>query len=206
MATLLNAIAENWTVWFVTVVLIVAAVIDGAILKVPNWLTFPFILCGWMHWTLQDGLSGFGWSLLGTFVGMMLLLVLRNVGGMGAGDVKLLAGVGAWLGTVVTLYAFAATAIVGGIMAVVMILRSGQWEKHVAHGPPDSARMENDPEPGEACGNCPRTEAKYVPAALRNPDGNRLDRLLCLRWHAGLSRQRSNSTNRINQSRTVRQT
>lgn len=132
MDTFLNAITENWTVWFVTVVLIVAAVIDGAILKVPNWLTFPFIICGWIHWTLQDGVSGLGWSLLGTFVGMMLLLVLRNVGGMGAGDVKLLAGVGAWLGTVVTLYAFAATAIVGGIMAVIMILRSGQWAKHVA--------------------------------------------------------------------------
>ncbi len=132
MDTLLTAITENWTVWFVTVVLIVAAVIDGVILKVPNWLTFPFIVCGWIHWTMQDGFSGLGWSLLGTFVGMILLLVLRNVGGMGAGDVKLLAGVGAWLGTVVTLYAFAATAIVGGIMAVFMILKSGQWEKHVA--------------------------------------------------------------------------
>jgi prepilin peptidase CpaA len=40
--------------------------------------------------------------------------------------------VGAWLGTLVTLYAFAATAIVGGLMAVVMILRSGEWPKHVA--------------------------------------------------------------------------
>jgi prepilin peptidase CpaA len=132
MATLLNAIAENWTVWFVTIVLIVAAVIDGAILKVPNWLTFPFILCGWVHWTMQDGFSGLGWSLMGTFVGMLLLLVLRNVGGMGAGDVKLLAGVGAWLGTVVTLWAFAATAIVGGVMAAFMIWKSGQWHKHFA--------------------------------------------------------------------------
>ena len=58
MATLLNAITENWTVWFVTVVLIVAAVIDGAILKVPNWLTFPFIICGWIHCTLQCGVVG----------------------------------------------------------------------------------------------------------------------------------------------------
>lgn len=132
MANLFQAITENWIVWFVTVVLIVAAVIDGAILKVPNWLTFPFILCGWAYWAVQDGFSGLGWSLLGTFVGMMLLLVLRNVGGMGAGDVKLLAGIGAWLGTVVTLYAFAATAIVGGVMAVVMILKSGQWIKHWA--------------------------------------------------------------------------
>ncbi|TWT81647.1 Type IV leader peptidase family protein [Planctomycetes bacterium CA13] len=132
METLLQGMTENWTVWFVTAVLIVAAVIDGAILKVPNWLTFPFILCGWVHWTMQDGVSGLGWSLLGTVVGMMLLLVLRNVGGMGAGDVKLLAGVGAWLGTVVTLWAFAATAIVGGVMAVIMILASGQWHKHFA--------------------------------------------------------------------------
>ena len=134
MEMLFQGIAENWIVWFVTTVLIIAAIIDGAILKVPNWLTFPFITCGWLHWTMQDGMTGLGWSLMGTFVGMMLLLVLRNVGGMGAGDVKLLAGVGAWLGTTVTLYAFAATAIAGGIMAVFMILQSGEWQKHFSMG------------------------------------------------------------------------
>ncbi|MEM6472430.1 MAG: A24 family peptidase [Planctomycetota bacterium] len=134
MDFLLQGIVEHWAVWFVTVVLIVAAVIDGAILKVPNWLTFPFIVCGWIHCSIQGGFSGFLYSLLGTFVGMMLLLVLRNVGGMGGGDVKLLAGVGAWLGTVVTLYAFAATAIVGGVMAVFMIWKSGNWTKHYAMG------------------------------------------------------------------------
>ena len=122
MASLLNSITENWTVWFVTVVLIVAAVIDGKLLKVPNWL----------HWTIESGFSGLGFSMWGTFVGMMLLLVLRNVGGMGAGDVKLLAGIGAWLGALITLKAFAATCIVGGIMALVMIWRSGRWEKHYA--------------------------------------------------------------------------
>ena len=125
-------IIETWIVWFVTVVLIIAAVIDGKILKVPNWLTFPFIIFGWVHWTTQAGISGLGWSLWGTFVGMILLLVLRNVGGMGAGDVKLLAGVGAWLGAMITLKAFAATAVVGGVMAAIMIWRSGQWHKHYA--------------------------------------------------------------------------
>ncbi|TWU56481.1 Type IV leader peptidase family protein [Rubripirellula tenax] len=134
MTTLFAGIAENWTVWFVTIVLVVAAVIDGKILKVPNWLTFPFIMMGWVHWTIQGGIGmqGLMYSLLGTVVGTMCLLLLRNRGGMGAGDVKLLAGVGAWLGAVVTLYAFAATAIVGGIMAAVMIWRSGEWEKHFA--------------------------------------------------------------------------
>ena len=41
METLIEAITENWIVWFVTIVLVVAAVIDGKLLKVPNWLTFP---------------------------------------------------------------------------------------------------------------------------------------------------------------------
>ena len=134
MNMLLQSVVENWSIWFVTVVLIIAAVIDGMILKVPNWLTFPFIVLGWVHCTLEGGFPGLGYSLLATFVGMMLLLPLRNVGGMGAGDVKLLAGIGAWCGTAITIKAFAATAIVGGIMAVGMILLSGNWEKHYAMG------------------------------------------------------------------------
>ena len=39
--------AQHWTVWLVTVVLILAAVIDGFELKVPNWVTFPFVISGW---------------------------------------------------------------------------------------------------------------------------------------------------------------
>jgi prepilin peptidase CpaA len=132
MHTILDSAVANWPVWLVTVVLIVAAIIDGAILKVPNWLTFPFITSGWLYGLASGGFLGLGYSLLGTFVGMMLLLVLRNMGGMGAGDVKLLAGVGAWLGTVITLYAFAATAIVGAVMAIAMIAWSGNWFKHYA--------------------------------------------------------------------------
>lgn len=132
MCTLIDALMINWPVWLVATVLVIAAVIDGAILKVPNWLTFPFILSGWAYGAVGGGVAGLGYSLLGTFVGMLLLLLLRNRGGMGAGDVKLLAGVGAWLGTGVTLYAFAATAIVGGIMAIAMIAWSGNWLKHYA--------------------------------------------------------------------------
>lgn len=132
MDALLHGMIENWPIWFVTAVLIIAAVIDGMILKVPNCLTFPFVLSGWFHWTYQAGLSGFAHSLLATFAGMMLLLPLRNVGGMGAGDVKLLAGIGAWCGLIVTLKAFVATALVGGAIAMCMILMSGNAMKHYA--------------------------------------------------------------------------
>src|SRR5688572_27528126 len=111
-----SAIAENWTVWLVTVVLIVAAVIDGFELKVPNWITFPFILTGWAYSTAAFGWEGLGWSLVGTLVGLALLMPLYSIGGMGAGDVKLLAGVGAWVYASHTMYAFAATAVVGAVL------------------------------------------------------------------------------------------
>jgi len=116
----------------VTVVLILAAVIDGFELKVPNWVTFPFIISGWIYSTAAFGFEGLGWSLLGTVVGLALLLPLYAIGGMGAGDVKLLAGVGAWIYGLHTVYAFAATAIVGAVLAVAMVLVRRGWKKHAA--------------------------------------------------------------------------
>ena len=44
-----RGLAQNWPVWVVTVTLVVAAVIDGLKLKVPNWLTFPMIISGWVY-------------------------------------------------------------------------------------------------------------------------------------------------------------
>jgi hypothetical protein len=52
-------------------------VIDGYELKVPNWVTFPFILSGWLYSTAAFGWEGLGWSLLGTVVGLALLFVWR---------------------------------------------------------------------------------------------------------------------------------
>ncbi len=132
MDTLFSSMAENWVVWFVSFVLIIAAVIDGMILKVPNWLNLPFILSGWCYCGYADGFSGLGFSLLGTIVGALPLLVLRNVGGMGAGDVKLAAGTGAWLGSMISLHLFVAGALAGGVIAIAMILRSGRMFKHYA--------------------------------------------------------------------------
>jgi prepilin peptidase CpaA len=54
------------------------------------------------------------------------------IGGMGAGDVKLLAGVGAWVGWQVTLGAFITSAVVGGVMAVAMVAWTGEYARHWA--------------------------------------------------------------------------
>jgi len=125
-------LTDNWHVWLVTVVLIVAAVIDGWKLKVPNWLTFPFVISGWVYSLAFFGWAGLGWSLVGTGVGLILLLPAYAIGGMGAGDVKLLAGVGAWVWGTVTFYAFCLSAIVGAVMAVGMVLYRRKWGHHQA--------------------------------------------------------------------------
>jgi prepilin peptidase CpaA len=105
----------------VCIVLVVAAVIDGWQLRVPNWITYPFVITGWLYHLLIHGLSGLETSLLGSFVGLGLLLLPWIIGGMGAGDVKLFAGVGTWMGPQFVLSAFVLSATVGGIMAVTMI-------------------------------------------------------------------------------------
>ena len=134
--TMQTAFVNNWPVWAVTITLIVAAWIDGKQLKVPNWITFPMILCGWAYCfyagTQNDigPWTSLGYSLLGTMVGLALLLPAYMIGGMGAGDVKLLAGVGAWVGSYATFYGFCWSAIIGGVMAVLMVWSRAAWAKH----------------------------------------------------------------------------
>jgi prepilin peptidase CpaA len=125
-----TSLAENWPIWLLSAALIVAAVIDGWKLKVPNWITFPLIVSGWVYSTAYFGWAGLGWSLLGTAVGLSLLLPAYAIGGMGAGDVKLLAGVGAWVWGGATFYAFCVSAIVGGGIAIAMVLWRRNWRHH----------------------------------------------------------------------------
>ena len=123
---------ENWHVKTVCVILIVAAYIDGKELRVPNWITFPMVLAGLIYSGFSGGWTGLGEGLLGMVVGLACLLPLYAVGGMGAGDVKLMAGIGAWLGVQTTFFAFCVSTVVGAVMAVVMVLSKGAFKKHYA--------------------------------------------------------------------------
>src|SRR5215203_5679929 len=93
-------ILSNWPLWFICAAMIVAAVIDGWKLKVPNWLTFPLILSGLALGAIHDlgWLRGTGAALAGTALGFALLFPVYAIGGMGAGDVKMQMGFGAWIG------------------------------------------------------------------------------------------------------------
>ena len=134
--SILQSVMENWPHWAVTAFVIVAAYIDGKELRVPNKITYPMILAGWVYSMLSYGVAGDGWyvglvwSLAGTAVGLATLLPAYSVGAMGAGDVKMMAAVGSWVYCWTTFYAFCLSAIVGAVLAVAMILLSGEAKKH----------------------------------------------------------------------------
>jgi prepilin peptidase CpaA len=126
---------DTWPVLLLCALLITAAVIDFWKLKVPNWLTFPMIFSGWISAVASAGWDGLGASVLLTFFGLGLLLPLYAIGGMGAGDVKMQAGFGSWIGAIyglnagfwIVLYGFCLAAVVGGVIALGMMFWRGDF-------------------------------------------------------------------------------
>jgi prepilin peptidase CpaA len=104
---------------------LIAAVTDVTRFKVYNLLTLPLILGGLVYHGIEGGELGLLGSLFGLLLGAGILLLFYLLGGMGAGDVKFMAAVGAWLGLPMTLYVFIAAALTAGIYAIVLILVYG---------------------------------------------------------------------------------
>ena len=96
-----------------------AAVSDCAARRIPNWITYTLILGGLLHALLFGTVVGVGGALLGMLIGFALTFVFFAVGAMGGGDVKLLTGVGAWLGPWGVLLVFVVEAVVGMAQAVI---------------------------------------------------------------------------------------
>jgi prepilin peptidase CpaA len=106
----------------VLVAVLVTAVTDVWRFKIHNVLTVPLLLSGLIYHAATAGSIGFAVSLLGALFGFGLLILWYLLGGMGAGDVKLMAGIGAWLGLPLTFYVFIASSLAAGAYALVLIL------------------------------------------------------------------------------------
>jgi prepilin peptidase CpaA len=111
--------------WPTVIVLAVATFTDLRSRRIPNWLVFPFLFAGvavmgWLH-----GWHGIEQSLAGLGLGALLLGILAWMGGMGMGDVKLCAAIGAWIGPSQLLLALVITGMAGGIMAISWALAGG---------------------------------------------------------------------------------
>lgn len=100
--------------------LIVAAVIDYRSFRIPNWLTMGGALFALGYSVIVPFASqaGFLWAFGGLTLGLAMLLPLYAIRAMGAGDVKLMAMVGAFIGLGDILQAVICTFIAGGVAAL----------------------------------------------------------------------------------------
>nr|TXF86240.1 prepilin peptidase [Alkalicoccus halolimnae] len=96
---------------------------DIASRRILNIVTFPAMLLGFLYYTLAGGLEGFLFSGAGFLTGLAVLFIPFALGGMGAGDVKLMAAVGALAGTGFVLATFVLGAIIGGFLALFILLK-----------------------------------------------------------------------------------
>lgn len=113
--------------WTITCLILIPATlyaswVDYSERRVPNWLNGALALTGFMVQGAYFGTSGLADGGLGLLVGLGLLIGPWLIHGMGAGDVKLMAAIGVWLGPMMTFVSFCVGVILGGIIAVIMIL------------------------------------------------------------------------------------
>ena len=109
----------------VAVVCLVACGEDLRRRRIPNWLTLGAALGAVAFSLITKGLPGGGLAVAGWAAGAALLFPWFALGGMGAGDVKLVAALGAWLGPLSAVWIVLYAAVAGGVLAVFVSLAHG---------------------------------------------------------------------------------
>jgi len=110
---------------FVITTAVVGCLHDLRNRRIPNYLTFGSAVLALVYSAVTAGLPGLGVALAGWAVGILLFIPFFLLRGMGGGDVKLLAALGAWVGPAALLSLTFYTAIAGGVMALMVIL----WQR-----------------------------------------------------------------------------
>jgi prepilin peptidase CpaA len=137
--------ALSLPVGIVLIASLIAAVTDVWKFKVHNLLTLPLLVSGLVYHGVAGGTAGLAGSAMGVLFGFGSLVLFYAMGGMGAGDVKLMAGVGAWLGMPLTFFVFLASSLAAGVYAVILTVACGRlretwvnfkilWHRLVAAG------------------------------------------------------------------------
>jgi prepilin peptidase CpaA len=97
-----------------------ACVTDLQTRRIPNVLTFGAALAGLVYQFATGGVEALGQAALGWLLGAIVFSLPFALGGLGGGDVKLLAALGSWLGPADALWLVLYTGVAGGVMALVV--------------------------------------------------------------------------------------
>lgn len=104
------------------VVLIICLITDIRKQKIYNKVVFPSLIVAMILNCFDNGFFGLKFSLVGFIVGFVILLIPYLMGGIGAGDVKLLAFIGTVKGAYFVLNTAVYMAVIGGFIALIIIL------------------------------------------------------------------------------------
>lgn len=107
---------------FIVFGMTIAALWDVKTQKIPNLLTFPMMVFGFAYHGVTSGLTGLGFSAAGLGVGIVIFLIPYLMGGMGAGDAKLMGAAGAVLGAKGVIVAAALSMAFGGVYAMCLLV------------------------------------------------------------------------------------
>jgi prepilin peptidase CpaA len=108
---------------------LVACHYDLATSRIPNKLTFTTAALAIVFHLFAPYGGGWSHSVLGLLVGLLVFFPLFALGAMGAGDVKLMAAVGAWIGATAILNVALYGSVAGGVLALIVALRQGYLRK-----------------------------------------------------------------------------
>ena len=111
-----------WSLTILIIVLIISVITDLKSRKIYNAVVFPALALALLLHALTGGLDGLIFSLIGFTLGLAILIIPFLLGGMGAGDVKLLALVGALQGASFVFATAIYMAIIGSVMALAIVL------------------------------------------------------------------------------------
>ena len=109
-------------IFLVLLIAFIGALYDWKARRIPNWLTFGTLFLALVLNFLDFKLHGLLNSLIGFFTGIALLFIPYALGGMGAGDVKLLGAIGSVVGFKNIISVFIYSAICGLFLGLIWIL------------------------------------------------------------------------------------
>jgi prepilin peptidase CpaA len=122
------------TIYIVSLVISsIACVTDLRSRRIPNVLTFGAALGAFAFHAAISGWSGVMTAGAGWLVGLALFLLPFALRGLGGGDLKLVAALGAWLGAATVLWLAAYTAVAGAVLAVVVALARGDLRESLTN-------------------------------------------------------------------------
>jgi prepilin peptidase CpaA len=106
-----------------------ACVFDLRTRRIPNWLTFGATAVALAFHFVSGGAGGVAQGVVGWATGVALLIAPYALGGMGAGDLKLVGALGAWLGPGDIFWLAMYTGVAGAVMALIV----SAWHGYLRH-------------------------------------------------------------------------